>query len=132
MPMRVSFAMAGATICLLIFGCAEPPSNASHSAVSTPPPKVTKTIQIISQPPGARVEVNDDYVGDAPCTVQVTSDRNGNFAQTTIIRALPTGFGYVQNKFFLVPPYNQKIPSRILFDTGLGPVAPQIDVNVNQ
>jgi PEGA domain-containing protein len=128
----IIFAITGATLCLSIFGCAEAPSNPSHSAVSTAPRNLTKTIQIISEPPGARIEVNNDYVGDAPCSVGVTADTYGNFAKTTIIRALPVGFGYVQNKFFLVPPYNQNIPSRILFDTGLGPVAPQIDVNVNQ
>ena len=34
-------------------------------------PAATKTIQIISDPPAAPVDVNDDYVGDAPISITV-------------------------------------------------------------
>ena len=58
-------------------------------AVGSSPPAATaatKTIQIISDPPGARIEVNDDYVGDAPISITVQTDR-AKFTKVTIIRA---------------------------------------------
>ena len=55
-----------------------------------------KEIQIISVPAGARIEVNDDYVGDAPITIKVPQD-DDRFIKTTVIRALPSEAGnYVQ------------------------------------
>jgi len=31
-------------------------------------PATTRQVEIISEPPGARIEVNDNYIGDAPIT----------------------------------------------------------------
>lgn len=95
-------------------------------------PAEQKEIQIISDPPGARIEVNQDYVGDAPITIKVPQI-NGYFAQNTVIRALPTEAGdYVQTKSFIagqstmeeavsLGTWGDEIPSRILFDTRLAP-----------
>lgn len=97
-----------------------------------------KTIQIISEPPGARIEVNDDYVGDAPRSIEFPCDPEGRFIERTRIVALPVGFGYTQRKLFLGYPYTisslkgDKIPSRILFDMRLRPVSTDINVNVNE
>ena len=78
----------------------------------------TKTIQIISDPPGARIEVNDDYVGDAPISITVPTE-GANFAKGTTIRATPTMQGeYVQSKYF---DRTSEVPSRILFSMGLVP-----------
>jgi hypothetical protein len=92
-------------------------------------------------PAGARIEVNDDYVGDAPITIKV-HQINGYFARNTTIRALPIDSGaYVQLRCFLGydPLVAQsakivgvrlaggggaEIPSRILFDMRLAPIAP--------
>ena len=94
-----------------------------------------KEIQIISVPAGARIEVNDDYVGDAPITIKVPQD-NGRFIKTTVIRALPSEAGnYVQTKYFVGSegvPFPKalpggggaEIPERILFDMRLGPITP--------
>ena len=132
---------------LAISSCTEsqpPPRYASAPAVFTAPSippssPTTKNIQILSEPPGARIEVNDDYIGDAPCTVQVRCDPAGRFYPNTRIRALPVGYGYVQSKFFtgygeMGNRYleSDSIPSRIFFDMRLGPVSPDINVNVNQ
>ncbi len=95
----------------------------------------TKQVQILSEPPGARIEINGDYVGDAPLTVTIPTFR-GRFTETTKIRALPTKPGqYTQLKFFnggytMIP--NDAVPSRIFFDMRLGPASPEINVNVNQ
>lgn len=80
----------------------------------------TKTIQIISDPPAAPIEVNYHYVGNAPISITVPS-RNGSFAKGVMIRALPTRQGsYIQEKFF---DPGMSVPSRILFSMGLGPAS---------
>jgi PEGA domain-containing protein len=94
----------------------------------------TKQVQILSEPPGARIEINGGYVGDAPVTVTIPTLR-GWFTQITTIRALPTRPGqYVQSKVFqggftTIP--NDAVPSRVFFEMRLGPASPEINVNVN-
>jgi hypothetical protein len=113
-----------------------------------PPPQLpvsyeprTKKVEILSDPAGARIEVNDNYVGDAPITVEIPQ-RASYFTQNTVIRALPAeGGDYVQVKYFsgsipdawypeTVGVHRDQIPSRIFFDMRLGPVTPSVDVNV--
>jgi hypothetical protein len=95
-------------------------SSPPTAATQSPPAAATaamKTIQIISDPPGARIEVNDDYVADAPISITVPTDR-AKFTKVTIIRATPTLQGkYVQSKHFDA---TSKVSSRILFSMGLG------------
>jgi hypothetical protein len=117
-----------------------PPASAYYRPVATaatpnPIPIVesqNKRVEIISVPAGARIEVNDDYVGDAPIIVEIPQ-QEGYFTATTTIRALPTETGYTQTKMFFpsMGGLGDKVPSRILFDTRLGPVTPAVDVNVN-
>ena len=112
----------------------------SMSPVPDQPAKAK--VEIVSEPAGARIEVNDNYVGDAPITVEIPQD-GGNFTQETVIRALPTeADDYVQSKYFRFTPAisygsgygteakGDQIPSRIFFDMRLGPVRPAVDVNV--
>ena len=125
----------------IIGGCTEPNSGTTvvASRAATFPQRkqpAMKTIQIESQPPGARIEVNDDYVGDAPCNVQVRADGEGRFWEETKIRALPKGYGYTQSKLFFGLsdyPYvhSDRVPQKVFFDTNLGPVPSDINVNVN-
>lgn len=99
-----------------------------------------KYIAIVSDPLGARIEVNDDYVGNTPIVVPVPCDGDG-FERFTTIRALPTVDGqYTQQKIFLpIRRYGgnetgSHIPSRILFQMNLKPIStgsPDINVNVN-
>jgi hypothetical protein len=111
-------------------GAAQPPR---------PPIAATKTIQVMSEPPEARIEVNGDYVGDAPCSIEVPSFADGRFRERTVIRAIPTrGGDYTQTKIFegyaaFNNPYmvSDKIPNRIFFNMNLGPANPEIDVNVH-
>ena len=86
-------------------------------ASTQPRPTATKTIQINADSPGVRIEVNGDYVGDAPASITVPTDR-AKFTKVTIIRATPTLQGeYVQSKHFDA---TSEVPSRILFSMGLG------------
>ena len=131
-------------------GCSSPQYRAQTALPSGyhPPPQLqvsyeprTKKVEILSEPAGARIEVNDNYVGDAPITVEIPQ-RASYFTQNTVIRALPTeGGDYVQVKYFsgsipdawypeTVGAKRDQIPSRIFFDMRLGPVTPSVDVNV--
>jgi hypothetical protein len=101
----------------------------------------TRQVEILSEPPGARIEVNDNYIGDTPITTTLQCSPDGRFLETTSIRALPTQPGdYVQSKFFFggYPAYsafggypaNNNLNDAIFFDMRLGPVNRDINVNV--
>jgi hypothetical protein len=105
-----------AVYCLLCSGCV------SHS--KTPRPK--QTVQIVSEPAGARIEINGRYVGDAPTTVEIESSSHGRFWKDTIIKAYPKETGYTQIKAFNGESrwsISDPIPSRISFDTRNDPGA---------
>lgn len=88
------------------------------------------TIRIVSDPPGARIEINEDYIGDAPLDWVAKTNPNynpGTFMIDYTIRALPTMPGhFVQEKQFKGGDY---MPKTILFVMGLGDRTPTINVN---
>jgi PEGA domain len=110
-------ASAAFAVCYLLFsGCA------SHSG--TPRPK--QTVQIVSEPKGARIEVNGRYVGDAPTAVEIEVSPHGRFWRDTIIKAYPKDTGYIQIKAFNGESswsISDAIPARISFDTRTDPLA---------
>jgi len=101
---------------LLCLGCA------SHS--NNPLPK--QSVQIVSQPPGARIEINGRDVGDAPTTVEIETSAHGRFWKDTIIKAYPKDTGYIQIKAFNGESrwsVSDQIHGRISFDTRIDPAA---------
>jgi PEGA domain len=105
-----------ASVFLISFGCA------SHPHAVRPRLKV----QIVSQPTGAKIEVNGQYVGDAPLTVDIEASNDGRFWRDTIIKAYPKDTGYTQIKAFNGKsnwPISDLVPSRIFFDTRTEPGA---------
>ena len=90
--------------------------------------RVKKSVEILSDPPGARIEVNDEYVGDAPCTVEVVCDGHGMLITKFEFTALPRYPGhFVRKKTF----YGfSQAPARLFFDMRIGRPAPSIDVNI--
>jgi hypothetical protein len=95
---------------LALLGCA---------STYQPPPPAYKNVQIISDPPGARIEINGNYIGDA-----LDPDNPGHFYCYTVIRAYPKGNGYVQTMEGL------NCGDRIFFDTNLHYVRPQIPIQI--
>ena len=101
-------------------------------------------LRFLSEPSGARIEVNDNYIGDTPITTTLRCSPDGRFIENTTIRALPTQPGdYVQSKLFYggyssnnsFGSYSDNtldntIPSRVFFDMRLGPVGRDINVNI--
>jgi hypothetical protein len=105
-----------------LVGCAPKPLEIAPE-IAAPPVTSSrvnfKKVQIMSKPAGAHIEVNQNYVGNAPITVEFASTGR-NFTMDTTIRALPTSsvlaVQYIQSKFF---PRNAVIPDKIIFDMGL-------------
>jgi hypothetical protein len=105
-----------AALSLINSGCA------SHPQAARPRQKVL----IGSEPAGAKIEINGQYVGDAPRSVEIEASSDGRFWRDTIIKAYPADTGYTQ-----VIAFNGKsrwaisdaIPPRIFFDTRSAPGA---------
>jgi hypothetical protein len=82
-----------------------------HSSEAAP--LKTYVTNVIAEPPGARIEVNDEYRGDAPLKLKWKS-RTGHFASPAVVRALPTEPGHqVHERVF---DSFSPIPDTILFD----------------
>lgn len=102
---------------ICIAGCATSPEK-EHQGVT----------EIISDPPGARIEVNGNYLGDAPLTTQIRHHPSDKVVMGMVtIRALPRAEGqYVQVKVFRGPqypfdPHRDVVPERVFFNMKLKP-----------
>ncbi len=105
-----------ASVFLACSGCA------SHTHTVRPRLKV----QIVSQPAGAKIEVNGQYVGDAPLFIDIEASNDGRFWRDTIIKAYPKDTGYTQIRAFNGKSrwtISDLVPSRIFFDTRTEPGA---------
>ncbi len=92
----------------------------------------TYTTEVISEPPGARIEVDGDYRGDAPLTITWGSRtiRPAGLSVLHTVKAFPTYEGhYVQTKII---DEDHPFPKRMFFDMRLQPVTPQIDLNIRR
>jgi PEGA domain len=98
----------------------------SGCASHTPAPRPRQKVLIVSEPAGAKIEINGQYVGDAPTTVEIEASNDGRFWKDTIIKAYPQDTGYTQ-----IMAFNGKsrwaisdmIPPRLFFDTRTAPGA---------
>jgi hypothetical protein len=111
---RTSFIMA--SVFLGVAGCA------SHRITTRP----RRPIEITSKPPGAKIEVNGRYVGDAPVTVDIETSSSGRFWRDTIIKAYPADKGYTQIRVFNGAArwtISDTVPPEIDFDTRTEPGA---------
>ncbi len=111
-------------------------SDYSQSAVKKTAAAYTPTKQevlIESDPPGARIEVNDEYKGTTPLTVSIAVQPNGSAEHFTRIVALPVPGQAQQSKSFMPSRFGEfPVPKRILFVMNLGTAKPAIDVNVHE
>jgi PEGA domain len=113
---RAIFPALLASAFLLFSGCA------SHTQAVRPRLKV----QIVSQPTGARIEVNGQYVGDAPVSVDIEASTDGRFWRDTIVKAYPKDTGYTQIKAFNGKSrwtISDMVPPKLFFDTRTDPSA---------
>ena len=115
----------------------EPLSQPVPDYLQPPDSPSFRKIEIVSEPPGARIEVNDDFIGATPCEAQVKCDDRGRFYDLTTIRALPVQDGFTQAKMFIgsggrkgAYSVGDTVPNRIFFDMRLRPVGDEINVNI--
>lgn len=111
-PLPAALALAAA-----LSGCATRP-ELEHQVVT----------EILSDPPGARIEVNGDYIGDAPVTTKLRHHPSDKVVMgKVVIRALPrNGDEHLQEKTFQGPqypfdPHRDIVPKRVFFDMRLKP-----------
>ena len=94
------------------------------------------TTNVVSEPPGARIELDGDYIGDAPLEIQWEGlSYNKVFTRDHIIKALPIHAGqYVQSKSFYgrswVQTERSPIPKTIFFDMNLAFVPTRFEVDI--
>lgn len=88
-------------------------------------------VSVESEPPGAVIEVNEDMLGRAPCTIRIEGNANRIMSRLTTVSAIPTAPGdFVQLKFIN---NGDRIPERMYFNMHLRHhQTPQIDVRVDQ
>lgn len=83
-------------------------------------PIKTASVEILSEPPGAKIEINNDYIGTTPCTAKIPANIMGEFTRDTTIQAFPVDKGLrVQKKHFsggYDDGGNDLVPKRILFN----------------
>ncbi len=96
-------------------------------------------IKIISEPSGAKIEVNNNYVGETPVTIKVDGwESTRTFTRTTSIIAHPVRVGgEVQSKVFVgwsEPDYTygDKIPKIIYFNMNLVRIPEQLDLHITK
>lgn len=84
-------------------------------------------IQVVSEPAGARIEIDGDYKGVAPLTVKISRKRHS----TLSIKAYPiTGSGnYVQTKF--IDEYTDT-PKNVFFDMTIEPAPQKQEIKITQ
>lgn len=79
--------------------------------------------EIVSDPPGAKIEWNNDYIGTAP----MRKTYNGEMPEI-VIKAYPTYAGqFVQVKILSK---HQPLPRTIYFDMNLAPQSPEYNINI--
>ena len=105
------------------------------------PKTITKEFQIevISEPSGAKIEVNNNYVGTTPCTITIArrfewqsweNDYRIDYNSNHEIVANPVfAGGYVQNK--RISYWDNEVPKKIYFNMRLAPSDPTYNFNIN-
>jgi len=97
------------------------------------------TVKIISEPSGAKVEVNNNYVGKTPLTIKIEGWRDTQtFIRSYTIIAHPIrAGGETQIKYFMGwhqpdKTYGDKIPNTIYFNMNLVRIPEQLNLNINK
>jgi len=93
---------------------------------------------IILDPPGAKIEINNQYVGDTPLTLHINRIFNSNiifdkemgYWTSFDIKAYPVHSGqYTQTKYIDM---NEPTPTKVYFNMNLGPATREYNININQ
>src|SRR6266850_3269104 len=122
---RALIHIASLVAAVFLAGCQTLPPGAERGPHGTMAYEVT----VEASPPGARIEANGEYVGDAPLRLKIFGDPDGTFhdfgSDYYVIRALPvTTNQYVQVRMFGTGRWfgpEDRIPQQIYFDMNQRP-----------
>ncbi len=124
---------------LSLSSCQTMDTNSGSSSSRLPWGMARFSVDIVSDPAGAVIEVNDNYVGKAPLTVELEGwTRTRTFARSHTIVAHPVqDGGQTQVKVFsgwyeASREYGDPIPEKIYFNMSLVRVPRQYDININE
>lgn len=117
---KVLIPTAGLACALLLAGCQTLPPGAERGPHGT----MAYTVLIEASEPGARIEANGQYVGDAPVHLKIFGDPDGTFhdfgSPYYVIRATPvTTNQFEQVRYFGTGQWfgpEDRIPQQIYFD----------------
>lgn len=128
-PIVLAFAVALA----IFLGCSSVPKEERG-------PDGTRAyrVNVETDPPGAKIEVNGNLVGESPVTITVYGDQDRTFhnfgSYQFIVKAFPISPGQnVQEKVFHTGGWftsEDQIPSRIYFNLNLDTVKPKDRIEV--
>ena len=136
MKKKILSGIVGFTITLLLVGCETTDPYFSYS--DSTPNLVNFSVDIISEPSGAVIEINDNYVGKTPLTVELKGwEATRTFTRSHIIVARPMEVGgQTQVKSFIdwhepSETYGDTIPVKIYFNMNLIRIPGRYDININ-
>lgn len=117
--------IAALALASLLAGCATDGPKPEKGPQGT----IAYLVEVDSSEPGARIEVNNEYVGKTPLTLKIFGDRNGTFHNfgkfDYTVTASPVRAGqHVQTKTFKTGRLftgEDQIPKKIFFEFGQPP-----------
>jgi hypothetical protein len=121
MGMRTKWTLAASlTAALVLVGCQSIPPGAERGPHNT----MAYDVLVEASPPGARIEVNGQDVGDAPVHIKIFGDPDGTFHDFGsfyyVVKALPVSTNqFSQTRLFRTGHMlagEDHIPSKIYFD----------------
>lgn len=104
----------------LMVGCTSLPPGAERGPDGT----MAYTVAVDATPPGAKIEVNGETIGNTPLQIKIFGDRDGTFhdfgSEFYVVRALPLSTNqFLQTRYFgtghMFGP-ESRIPDHIHFD----------------
>ena len=117
------------------------------TSLSTASDYVHPKTEFITDPPGVKIEIDSNYIGNSPITYTWPGDRRHYYALTNdcpkfcdsshIIKAIPVNTGqYVQTKYFSggfsqgSETMNTPVPAKVFFDMHLKSLPAEFDINI--
>lgn len=127
------------TLFLILSGCETVPIEGKNYLRSDRAATQKFPVQIISEPSGAIIEINDNYVGKTPITVELEGwQETRTFFRSHRIVAHPLqAGGYIQYKAFTgffepSKTYGDTIPEKIYFNMSLTPAPGKHELKINK
>lgn len=103
-------------VCASLIGC----TNFRKLSIEEVPSPTETSTEIVSKPPGAKIEINNKYIGVAPLHVEIKAPLylNGTVNRNLYVDAIPNEPEQYKQRRSL---YEKKVPQVIHFDMSVAP-----------